>query len=208
MSSWLRLIGTWPPAVIGLMAVLMTALDLVAEVAAKEAVERRAPALGVAGAAVFLAAYFVYLSSMKLADFAKITLVWCVLCVAGAYVIERLVYGVQQTPARYVVLVLVLVGVAYLCQPSPDTNASETPAVSVPAIVTIPGPRSSPIADAAFGPPAFLFAPVKAPMPRDVPLRRQPRHRAEPAAHAAPARVALERKLVTAGASSSGGGSR
>lgn len=111
----LRLPDTWPqPAVAALAMVLLAALDLAGAFAAKEAVDRRSLPLGVLGAVLFLALFYVYACSLQYVDLAPVTLGWIVILQVGVLLLDRLRYDRPISAGAWVAVVVLIAAQAYL----------------------------------------------------------------------------------------------
>src|SRR3954447_3347084 len=98
MTWWLRMPGSWPvPVVAAIALLLLTALDLSGSAVAKEAVERRSLSLAGLGALLFVAMFWVFASSLAVADLSAVSVGWCVLVVVGVVTLDRVRYGVHLT---------------------------------------------------------------------------------------------------------------
>lgn len=106
---------SWPRPVVAVVAMLLLGvLDLLGSVAAKEAVERRSVPWGVAGAALFLAVFWVYASSLAVAGMAVVTLGWIVVVQVGVVVLDRYRYGEPLPRGAWAVVAVLLAAQAYL----------------------------------------------------------------------------------------------
>lgn len=106
---------SWPPSLVaGIAMALLAALDLAGAFAAKEAVERRSPAIGALGALLFLLLFWVYASSLQYADLAPVTFGWIVLLQVGVVLLDRFRYGAQLSHGAWVAVALILAAQAYL----------------------------------------------------------------------------------------------
>jgi hypothetical protein len=111
----------WPQPVVATIAmVLLAALDLGGSFAAKEAVDRRSIGLALTGAALFLAVFWVYISSLQVAELSAVTFGWIVILQVGVVLLDRYRYGVLLAPGAWVAIVILLAAQAYLVlAPSP-----------------------------------------------------------------------------------------
>jgi hypothetical protein len=114
----------WPqPAVAAVAMVLLAVLDLAGTFAAKEAVERRSAAFAVAGALLFLAVFWVYASSLAVAELSAVTFGWIVILQIGVVLLDRFRYGVIPNPGTWVAIAVLLAAQGYLIM-APDAGAS------------------------------------------------------------------------------------
>jgi hypothetical protein len=114
----------WPqPAVAAVAMVLLAVLDLAGAFAAKEAVERRSAAFAVAGALLFLAVFWVYASSLAVAELSAVTFGWIVILQIGVVLLDRFRYGVIPNPGTWVAIAVLLAAQGYLIM-APDAGAS------------------------------------------------------------------------------------
>lgn len=158
----LRLPDSWPPVVIaGLAMVTLAVLDLAGSFAAKEAVDRRSPAMAVAGALCFLLLFWVYTSSLQYAELAPVTFGWIVILQVGIVVLDRVRYGSPLGTWKLLAIALIVVGEAALLlapstprvddaagAPSPRPPATSMPVVAARQpqdgqdVPTVPLPRA------------------------------------------------------------------
>lgn len=105
----------WPqPVVAAIAMVLLAALDLAGSMAAKEAVERRSLGLALTGAALFLAVFWVYISSLEVAELSAVTFGWVVILQVGVVLLDRFRYGVIPAPGTWLAIAILLAAQAYL----------------------------------------------------------------------------------------------
>jgi len=121
---------SWPPALVAAIAmVLLAVLDLAGSLVAKEAVLQRSPRLAVLGAAIFLALFWIYASSLQYAELAPVTFGWIVLLQIGVILLDRFRYAVQLPAGAWVAVAVMVVAQAYLLlavQPSGGTEEGPT----------------------------------------------------------------------------------
>jgi len=111
----LRAPAGWPqPLVAAVAMVLLAVLDLGGALAAKEAIERRSIALAAAGAAIFLVLYWVYISSLEVAELSSVTFGWIVILQVGVVLLDRFRYGVIPAPGAWLAIALLLAAQTYL----------------------------------------------------------------------------------------------
>jgi hypothetical protein len=117
----------WPGAVVAVVAmVALAALDLVGAFAAKEWAEHRSPVPMVLGLVAFGVLFWVYASSLQYAELALVTMGWIVMLQVGLVVLDRIRYGVELPPGKWVAIVVLLGAQAYLLL-APSATAT-TPA--------------------------------------------------------------------------------
>jgi hypothetical protein len=105
----------WPqPVVAAIAMVLLAVLDLAGALAAKEAVERRSMGLALTGAGLFLAVFWVYISSLEVAELSAVTFGWVVILQVGVVLLDRFRYGVIPAPGAWLAIVILLAAQAYL----------------------------------------------------------------------------------------------
>jgi hypothetical protein len=108
--------------------VLLAALDLGGSFAAKEAVDRRSVGLALTGAALFLAVFWVYISSLEVAELSAVTFGWIVILQVGVVLLDRFRYGVLMAPGAWLAIAVLLAAQAYLVlAPSPVRAAVRAP---------------------------------------------------------------------------------
>jgi hypothetical protein len=105
----------WPQPVVAVVAmVLLAVLDLAGAMAAKEAVERRSVVLALAGAGIFVLVFWVYLSSLEVAELSAVTFGWIVILQVGVVLLDRFRYGVMPAPGAWLAIAILLAAQAYL----------------------------------------------------------------------------------------------
>ena len=126
----------WPQPVVATVAMmLLAALDLGGSFAAKEAVQRRSVGLAVAGAVLFLAVFWVYISSLEVAELSAVTFGWIVILQVGVVLLDRFRYGVLMAPGAWLAIVILLAAQAYLVlAPSPVRASAQCCDQSVEAV--------------------------------------------------------------------------
>jgi hypothetical protein len=117
----------WPGAVVATVAmVALAALDLAGAFAAKEWAEHRSAVPMLLGLAAFGVLFWVYASSLQYAELALVTMGWVVMLQVGLVVLDRVRYGVELPPGKWVAIVVLLAAQAYLLlapTASPTTSA-------------------------------------------------------------------------------------
>lgn len=140
----LRLPDTWPqPAVAAIAMLLLAVLDLAGAFAAKEAVDRRSVLLGVVGAGLFLALFYVYACSLQYVDLALVTLGWIVILQIGVLLLDRLHYDRQISAGSWVAVVVLLAAQAYLVLNPAPAPAPGGPADAATTSVTAKAPAAA-----------------------------------------------------------------
>jgi hypothetical protein len=111
----LRTPEDWPQPVVAVAAMLLlAALDLGGTFAAKEAVQRHSPAFAGLGAGLFLILFWVYLSSLEVAELSTVTFGWIVVLQVGVVLLDRFRYGVTPTSGAWLAILVLLAAEAYL----------------------------------------------------------------------------------------------
>lgn len=111
----LRAPESWPVPVVAVVTMtLLAALDLAGAVCAKEWVETRRPLVGLAGVVAFVVLFWVYASGLQYAELAVVTFGWIVVLQVGLVVLDRVRYGVELPPGKWVAVALLLCAQAYL----------------------------------------------------------------------------------------------
>lgn len=173
MTWWLRLPESWPvPLVAGIALLLLTVLDLTGSAVAKEAVERRSLPLAVAGAGLFLMMFWVYASSLAVADLVVVSVGWCVLVVVGVLALNRIRYGVHLSPLQYAAVALALIALTVLQVSPPAGRAtnSTSPASAAQVPLTLAHPPEPAASFTATAPDHRGSVPVQQAR-RDVPKK-------------------------------------
>jgi hypothetical protein len=94
--------------------VLLAVLDLAGAYSAKEAVVQRSVVFAAAGAACFLALFWVYASSLQYAELAPVTFGWIVILQVGVVLLDRFHYRVPVPTGAWIAMAIILAGQAYL----------------------------------------------------------------------------------------------
>jgi hypothetical protein len=118
---------SWPqPLVAAVAMALLATLDLAGAYAAKEAVERRSPAIAALGGLLFVLLFWVYACSLQYADLAPVTFGWIVLLQIGVLLLDRFRYGTHLPRGAWIAVALILAAQAYLLftpsQPRPQNH--------------------------------------------------------------------------------------
>ena len=134
----LRVPEGWPtPLVAGLAMVVLALLDLGGAIAAKEAVERRSATAAAIGVLLFVLLFWVFASSLQVAELAPVTFGWVVILQVGVLLLDRFKYGVDLPVGKWVAVAVLLLAQAYLLL-APDRPATAEPAAAAPARITLP----------------------------------------------------------------------
>jgi hypothetical protein len=127
----------WPqPLVAAVAMVLLAILDLGGSLAAKEAVERRSAGLALTGAGLFLAVFWVYISSLEVAELSAVTFGWIVILQIGVVLVDRFRYHVTLPRGAWLAVAVLIVAQAYLVMApgsAPAPASTESPDQSVKA---------------------------------------------------------------------------
>jgi hypothetical protein len=135
--TWLRLPDNWPqPVAAAVTLLLLTALDVIGTIAAKEAVERRS-VMSIAYAAIgtcgFVMMWWIFASSLRLNGLVVITVGWCVLVQVAVLFLNHFTYGEELPPGKLIAVVLAIAAQVYLLV-GPGPERPEETSVRVPAI--------------------------------------------------------------------------
>ncbi len=105
----------WPGALVATIAMVAHAgLDLLGAFAAKEWAEHRSPVPMLVGLAAFGVLFWVYASSLQYAELALVTMGWIVMLQVGLVVLDRVRYGVELPPGKWLAIVVLLAAQSYL----------------------------------------------------------------------------------------------
>ena len=114
----LRALGvpaSWNFYVVSLAAMLALAgLDFVGALFAKEWAERHHPGFFLAGLLCFGVLFAVYAASLQVAELSVVTFGWIVFLQVGLLILDRVRYGVELPPGKWVAIAVILVLQAYL----------------------------------------------------------------------------------------------
>jgi len=99
---------------------VLAGLDLVGAYFAKEWVERRDTTMLVAGMVTFGILFVVYGKALQVAELSAVTFGWFVFLTVGILLLERVRYGVELSPGKWVAIVVVVVAQAYLILGGPS----------------------------------------------------------------------------------------
>ena len=145
----IRVPDSWPQPVVAILAMaLLAVLDLAGAVAAKEAVERRSPAMAALGVLLFVLLFWIFASSLQVSELAPVTFGWVVILQVGVVLLDRFKYGVTMPTSKWVAVAVLLVAQAYLLL-GPTKEAPAAPPVSAgtPATASAAGTAAgSPVA--------------------------------------------------------------
>ena len=116
----------WPVALVATIAmVALAGLDLLGAFAAKEWAQHRSPVPMLVGLAAFGVLFWVYASSLQYAELALVTMGWIVMLQVGLLVLDRVRYGVELPPGKWVAIVVLLAAQSYLLL-APSATASSS----------------------------------------------------------------------------------
>ncbi|MBA3852418.1 MAG: hypothetical protein H0X59_08660 [Chloroflexi bacterium] len=117
--------ASWHFYVISLAAMLALAgLDFVGALFAKEWAERQHAGFFLAGLLCFGVLFAVYAASLRVAELSVVTFGWIVFLQVGLLVLDRVRYGVELPPGKWVAIAVILVLQAYLVL-APNTATAE-----------------------------------------------------------------------------------
>jgi hypothetical protein len=134
---FIRVPESWPqPLVAALAMVVLAVLDLGGAVAAKEAVDRRSPAMAALGVLLFVLLFWVFASSLQVAELAPVTFGWVVILQVGVVLLDRFRYGITMPTSKWVAVAVLLLAQAYLLL-GPTKDAGAEPPSSQPAGSTV-----------------------------------------------------------------------
>jgi hypothetical protein len=112
---FIRVPDSWPQPVVAILAMAVLAvLDLAGAMAAKEAVDRRSPAMALLGASLFLLLFWIFASSLQVAELAPVTFGWVVILQVGVVLLDRFKYGVTMPTGKWLAVGVLLIAQAYL----------------------------------------------------------------------------------------------
>lgn len=118
IDSALRALGvpaSWHFYVLSLAAMLALAgLDFVGALFAKEWAERQHAGFFLAGLLCFGVLFAVYAASLRVAELSVVTFGWIVFLQVGLLVLDRVRYGVELPPGKWLAISAILVLQAYL----------------------------------------------------------------------------------------------
>jgi len=132
----IRVPAAWPQPVVATLAmIVLAALDLAAAFATKEAVQHRSAGMAVLGAVLFLALFWVYASSLEVAELSSVTFGWIVLLQVGVVLLDRYRYHVMPARGAWLAIAVLLAAQAYLvlapsAGPAPESSAPESSAAA------------------------------------------------------------------------------
>ena len=149
---FIRVPDSWPQPVVAIVAMAVLAgLDLGGAYAAKEAVDRRSAGMAALGVALFVVLFWVFASSLQVAELAPVTFGWVVILQVGVVLLDRFRYGVTLPTSKWVAVAVLLLAQAYLLLgPGGDRGSSPAAASAPPPEVPeiqIPEQRRPPVID-------------------------------------------------------------
>ncbi len=137
----IRVPAAWPqPLVATIAMIVLAALDLAGAFAAKEAVQRGSAGMAVLGAVLFLALFWVYASSLEVAELSSVTFGWIVLLQVGVVMLDRYRYHVMPARGAWLAIAVLLAAQAYLVL---APSAGSTPEKAEKAAGAVSEPASS-----------------------------------------------------------------
>jgi multidrug transporter EmrE-like cation transporter len=113
-------------------AVIMLALlDFIGAVFAKEWADTRQPWWFVAGLVTFIGLFAFYATSLTTAELSIVTIGWVVFLQVELLMYERVRYGAQLPPLKWVAIALILALQAYLVLVPNETSSSDVVAKAI-----------------------------------------------------------------------------
>jgi multidrug transporter EmrE-like cation transporter len=112
--------------------IFLALLDFIGAVFAKEWADTRQPWWFVAGLLAFIGLFAVYATSLKTAELSIVTIGWVVFLQVGLVLYERVRYGADLPPMKWVAIVLILALQTYLVLVPNDTSSSSNVTEIVP----------------------------------------------------------------------------
>ena len=135
MTWWLRTPTNWPAPVVAVGALLaLTVLDLAGSSLAKEAVQRRSVPIAAAGAGLFVLMFWIFASTLAVANLVAVTVGWCVLVQIGVLLMDHFRYGSDLPAGKYVAVVVALAAQVYLLAGPSGESSARTLALPEPAL--------------------------------------------------------------------------
>jgi hypothetical protein len=143
-ESTLRALGvpaSWDFYVLTLSAMLALAgLDFIGALFAKEWAERQHTGFFLAGLLCFGLLFTVYAASLRVAELSVVTFGWIVFLQVGLLILDRVRYGVELPPGKWVAIAAILVLQAYLILAPNGVSAETEIAVDSPVASVQDGP--------------------------------------------------------------------
>jgi hypothetical protein len=125
---FIRVPDSWPQPVVAIVAMaVLAALDLGGAYAAKEAVDRRSAGFAALGFLLFIVLFWVFASSLQVAELAPVTFGWVVILQVGVVLLDRFRYGITMPTSKWVAVAVLLLAQAYLLLGPKDTAAQAPP---------------------------------------------------------------------------------
>jgi hypothetical protein len=147
---FIRVPDNWPqPLVAAVAMAVLAALDLAGAYAAKEAVDRRSVGMAALGVFLFVVLFWVFASSLQVAELAPVTFGWVVILQVGVVLLDRFRYGVTLPTSKWVAVAVLLLAQAYLLLGPADGSRSGTssPEATDKPPAQIPAQRQPPVID-------------------------------------------------------------
>jgi hypothetical protein len=122
---FIRVPDSWPQPVVAIVAMtVLAALDLGGAYAAKEAVDRRSVGYAAVGFFLFIVLFWVFASSLQVAELAPVTFGWVVILQVGVVLMDRFRYGITMPTSKWVAVAVLLLAQAYLLLGPKDSTAT------------------------------------------------------------------------------------
>ena len=143
---FIRVPDSWSQPVVAFVAMaVLAALDLAGAYAAKEAVDRRSAGMAALGVALFVVLFWVFASTLQVAELAPVTFGWVVILQVGVVLLDRFRYGVTLPTSKWIAVGVLLLAQAYLvlgpggdkgsspaAAPAPPMPPAEVPELQIP----------------------------------------------------------------------------
>jgi hypothetical protein len=157
---FIRVPDSWSQPVVAVVAMaVLAALDLAGAYAAKEAVDRRSAGMAALGVLLFVLLFWVFASSLQVAELAPVTFGWVVILQVGVVLLDRFRYGVTLPTSKWVAVAVLLLAQAYLLlgptgeksspaaapEPSPDTAEVAIPEQRRPPVIDLTDAPETPV---------------------------------------------------------------
>jgi multidrug transporter EmrE-like cation transporter len=110
--------------------IVLALLDFIGAVFAKEWADTRQPWWFVAGLVTFIGLFAFYAASLKTAELSIVTIGWVVLLQVGLLIYERVRYGAELPPLKWVAIALILALQTYLVLVPNESSSSDVVAES------------------------------------------------------------------------------
>ena len=110
---------------------VLALLDFIGAVFAKEWADTRQPWWFVAGLVTFIGLFAFYATSLKTAELSIVTIGWVVLLQVGLLMYERVRYGAQLPPLKWIAIILILALQTYLVLVPNETGSRDVIAEAI-----------------------------------------------------------------------------